>query len=84
MHSGRTVWGHAITPMLHSLTEIRVPEQIIEDGQLLDTCYIPTRNPNGFAEGKPADYFNEFNPRQAIHAAGAIIRFCKDHIDQPG
>lgn len=84
LHSGRTVWGYAITPMLRSLTEIRVPEQIIKDGQLLDTYYIPTRYPNGFAEGKPADYFNESNARQAIHAAGAIIRFCKDLIDQPG
>jgi HEPN domain-containing protein len=84
MHSGRTVWGHAITPMLHSLTEIQVPEQIIRDGQLLDTCYILTRSPDGTAEGKPADYFNESNARQAIHAAGAIIRFCKDLFDQAG
>lgn len=82
MSRGDTAWGHAITPMLRSLEEIAVPAAMIERAQLLDAHYIPTRYPNGFAEGKPADYYNEAKAREAVDAATAIIRFCRDHIHQ--
>lgn len=39
--------------------------------------YIPPRYPNGFASGKPADYFSEKQGREAINAANSIIRFCE-------
>lgn len=80
MYRGQTAWGHAITPMIMRLSDLPVPESIVEFGQLLDAYYIPTRYPNGFAQGKPADYFNETIARGAVHAAREIIRFCKDHI----
>lgn len=81
MFHGHTVWGHAITPMLRSLSEISVPDDVLEFAQLLDSYYIPTRYPNGFSEGKPADYFNKTMAEGAIHAAREILRFCKNHID---
>jgi len=80
MFHGHTVWGHAITPMLRSLSELIVPDDILEFAQLLDSYTIPTRYPNGFTEGKPADYFNDSKANGAVHAAREIIRFCKDHI----
>jgi HEPN domain-containing protein len=81
MNRGYSVWGHAITPMLRHLEEIAVPEVVIGYAQLLDAHYIPTRYPNGFAEGKPADYYNEHKGKEAVSAAAEIIRFCKDHLD---
>ena len=81
MKRGLTAWGHSITPMLRRLSEITAPPNLIHQAQLLDTFYIPTRYPNGFAEGKPADYYNERNAREAVDAARDIIRFCKDHLD---
>ncbi|MBN1888387.1 MAG: hypothetical protein JW850_10365 [Thermoflexales bacterium] len=42
--------------------------------------YIPTRYPNGFAEGKPADYYNAAMAREAVDAATDIIRFCQVHL----
>jgi HEPN domain-containing protein len=80
MFHGYTVWGHSITPMLRSLSKLNVPDNILEFAQLLDAYYITTRYPNGFAEGKPADYFNESKANEAVHAAREIIRFCKDNI----
>ena len=75
------VWGHSVTAMLRSLTEImEIPEEIISFGQTLDAFYIPTRYPNGFDTGKPADYYNEKMSAEALDAADTIIRFCKDHI----
>jgi len=84
MNRGYSVWGHAITPMLRGLAEIETPSTIIGHAQLLDAHYIPTRYPNGFAEGKPADYYNEQKAQEGVDAATEIIRFCKDHLHRPG
>jgi HEPN domain-containing protein len=68
--------------MLRALKDLRVPPRSIEQAQLLDTFYIPTRYPNGFPEGKPADYYNATKAQEALDAANAIIRFCQDHLPQ--
>lgn len=81
MRKGASTWGYAITPMLRHFTDIATPTAMIEYAQLLDAYYIPTRYPNGFAEGKPADYYNEQKAREAVHAASELIRFCQDHLD---
>jgi len=80
MARGYSVWGHAITPMLRGVEEIAVPDGFIELAQLLDAHYIPTRYPNGFPEGKPADYYNHQKAEEAVDAAKDIIRFCKDRL----
>jgi HEPN domain-containing protein len=80
MRRGYSTWGHAITPMLRHVEGVSVPVFLIEQAQLLDAHYIPTRYPNSFAEGKPADYYNEQKAREALDAARAIFRFCQDHL----
>jgi len=80
MNRGVSAWGHAITPMLAHLETLKAPDQIVQSAQLLDAYYIPTRYPNGFPEGKPADYFNPRKAREAADAAAEIIRFCKDNL----
>ena len=82
MYRGKDAWGHAITPMLRALDDLNVSTQLIEYAQLLDTFYIPTRYPNGFAQGKPADYYNATKANEAFDAASNLIRFCKDHLPQ--
>lgn len=88
MNRGHSAWGHAITPMLRALEEIEVPDQIVRHGQLLDAHCITARYPNGFTEGKPADYYNEQKAREAVDAAAEILRFCTKlcdcHIDRSG
>ncbi len=49
-------------------------------GPAADLYYIPPRYPNGFASGKPADYFTEAQAREALDAADQIIRFCEGHL----
>jgi HEPN domain-containing protein len=80
MNRGISVWGHAITPMLIRLQDIQIPEQLMNSAQLLDAYYIPTRYPNGFPQGKPADYFNRLKAKEAVDAAADIIRFCHDPL----
>ena len=82
MNRGHIAWGHSVTAMLRHLSDIQVPQEIIEKAQLLDAYYIPTRYPNGFAEGKPADYYNQRQAQEAVRAATDIIRFCQDHLSE--
>jgi HEPN domain-containing protein len=84
MNWGIAVWGHAITPMLGRLEGVQAPETVVSDAQLLDAYYIPSRYPNGFPEGKPADYFNKRKAEEAVDAAAEIIRFCHNNISREG
>lgn len=84
MSRGQDAWGHAITPMLRGIEGLTASGAMIKQAQLLDAYYISTRYPNGFAEGKPADYYNADKASEAVHAASDIIRFCQNHIAQSG
>ncbi|MCS6906484.1 MAG: HEPN domain-containing protein [Anaerolineales bacterium] len=82
---GRNLWGHSLTEMLSILQEtVNVPAELKEKAQLLDLYYIPPRYPNGFAAGKPADYFTEKQAREAFDAASEILRFCDRHLAEAG
>lgn len=82
---GLTLWGHSLTEMLRLIGQhIPVPSEILDRARLLDLYYIPPRYPNGFASGKPADYFTESQAREALNAADQIIRFCESHLPEPG
>jgi HEPN domain-containing protein len=80
MYRGSDVWGHGITGMLRELGEPFSGEAVLGMGQLLDSYYIPTRYPNGWPEGKPADYYSRARAEEAVNAADTIIRLCEGHI----
>ncbi|PWH13447.1 MAG: DNA-binding protein [Ardenticatenia bacterium] len=80
-----TLWGHSLTEMLQRIAEdLAVPPEILDRARLLDLYYIPPRYPNGFASGKPADYFTYAQAQEALHAADQVIRFCEEHLPRPG
>jgi HEPN domain-containing protein len=70
--------------MLRAFQTPYIPPELIVQAQSLDAHYIPARYPNGFPEGKPADYFNAAKAQEAIDAAHSIIRFCQDHLPESG
>lgn len=81
MKLGFNIWGHSLTEILNILSQkIEIPEKLIEDAKLLDLYYIPSRYPNGFPSGKPADYFTEKQAKEAIDAANNICTFCESHL----
>ena len=74
---GISLWGHSLTEMLKVLSsKIEIPDMIKDEARLLDMYYIPPRYPNGFASGKPADYYTEQQGKGAVNAADDIIGFC--------
>ncbi|MBC7185494.1 MAG: HEPN domain-containing protein [Calditrichaeota bacterium] len=78
---GMTLWGPSLTEMLKLIgQDVEVPTEVLDSGRLLDLFYIPPRYPNGFASGKPADYFTETQAREALNAADEVIRFCEGHL----
>jgi len=81
LRKGVTVWGHSLTEILRVLSsQMEVPREIVDHAKLLDMHYIPPRCTNGFAQGKPADYFTEKQAREAINAADRIIGFCEGFL----
>ena len=78
---GLNIWGHSLTEIIRILEEkINIPEDLKTQAKLLDLYYIPTRYPNGFSSGKPADYFTKKQAMEAIDAAVNIIRFCESYL----
>jgi HEPN domain-containing protein len=74
-------WGHVVRTLLESLREeMEVRQELVDCGRRLDHFYIPTRYPNGFDQGKPADFFSLEEANQAISDAEKIIEFCADQI----
>ncbi|MGK2859542.1 MAG: HEPN domain-containing protein [Thermoanaerobaculia bacterium] len=83
-HLGMEAWGHSVNSLLGALPEqTPASDSIRESGRRLDKHYIPTRYPNGFAEGAPADYYTAGEAEGAISDAESILRFCEDLLSRP-
>jgi len=74
-------WGHSVYALLKALNEkVKVPQKLLEAAKILDKHYIPTRYPNGFERGIPADYYTKREAQEAIKNAREIIKFCKGFL----
>ena len=75
------VVGHSVRQLCQRVAreEARFAPHL-EEWAVLDSYYIPTRYPNGFASGKPADYFTFEEAQEAVNAAREVLGFCKSHI----
>jgi len=75
---GKEGWGHSVVGLCQALgQEALVPSEIADAAKRLDKHYIPSRYPNGFASGTPADYYVIQDAEAAIRDADQIIRFCE-------
>jgi len=71
-------WGHSVYSLLKALSgKVKVPKKLLEASKVLDKHYIPTRYPNGFERGIPADYYTKREAQEAIKNARAVIKFCQ-------
>jgi len=52
LYLGQEAWGHTVAKLLKELP-IEVPQRLIEEAKFLDAYYVPTRDPDAFAEGIP-------------------------------
>jgi HEPN domain-containing protein len=74
-------WGHSILALLGGLEErMPISEELKSSARLLDRMYIPTRYPNGFDRGIPADYYGLNDAEEAIGCAASILEFVRPSI----
>lgn len=73
--------GHAIVAMATLLpTPPGFPADLLDRARQLDRLYIPTRYPNGFAEGAPKDYFTPQDADEAVNNAEWVLTYCAGHV----
>ncbi len=78
---GGEAWGHSIKELLEGIKEkIDIPQDLIEKAKYLDRFYIPTRYPNGWPSGIPADYITKEETVNAISYSEKIVQFCKSFL----
>jgi HEPN domain-containing protein len=79
---GHIAWGHNCFDLIKQFEKL-LPNPInsstISSAQRLDDHYIPSRYPDAFPSGTPADHYNKTVAGIAIKDGKAILKFVKDH-----
>ncbi|MBI4473151.1 MAG: HEPN domain-containing protein [Acidobacteria bacterium] len=79
-------WGHSLLALMQALPEplrASVTDELLDAARALDKHYIPTRYPNGFAEGAPMDYYTKRDAEESLNHAKSILTFCQSEIRKP-
>lgn len=78
LHAGQEAWGHVVAHLLRELPEsVKVSQELVEKGQVLDNFYIPPRYPNSHPAGAPFEHYGPLQSEDAIQYASAIIEFVR-------
>jgi HEPN domain-containing protein len=79
-------WGHSLLSLMQGLPDsVRplVTGELLDSAKALDKHYIPTRYPNGFAQGAPVDYYTKKDAEDSLSHAKSILAFCQSEIRKP-
>ncbi len=81
---GKAAYGYVLLRLLQGIREsgVEVPADLEDAAKILDKFYIPTRYPNGLAEGAPTEFYTRQEAENAIGLAEQILRFCANHLDR--
>jgi HEPN domain-containing protein len=81
---GAEVLGHSTSKLLAAIEDESGSEsRLREAALLLDRFYIPSRYPNGWGEGTPADFITREDADSAIDNSEKILRFCEGFFPKP-
>ena len=69
-----------LTQLLSALPDVTVDSDLMDAAKALDKHYIPTRYPNGFERGAPADFYTAAEADRALADAERIIEYCRRQI----
>ncbi len=67
--------GHSISALLAKLPKEFDVVEMLDAAKLLDKYYVPTRYPNAWSEGVPADYYTRAEAEQALTHAGNLVQW---------
>jgi HEPN domain-containing protein len=77
-------WGHSIMRLIADFPgkdEIDDLHEWIEQANLLDKFYIPTRYPNGLPDLTPGQVYGKADAQAGLNAAGYLINACDRWIE---
>ena len=81
LHLGQEAWGHVVARLLVELpVSAAAPKDLVEQGRVLDTFYIPSRYPNSHPEGAPFEHYGPLQSQEAIGHARAIVAFVRSQM----
>lgn len=81
LRHGQEAWGHVVATLLARLpSELDVPDDLVEEGRALDNFYVPTRYPNGHAEGAPFEHYGPLQSQDALDYARSIVDFVRSRL----
>ena len=72
-------WGHAIAQLFAELPT-PAPQELVEQGRVLDNFYVPTRYPNSHPSGAPFEHYGPLQSDQAIQYARQILEFVRSQM----
>jgi len=76
LNLGQEAWGHVVARLLTELPgAVGIPEELIEQGRVLDNFYIPARYPNSHPTGAPFEHYGRLQSEEAIKYASEIVEF---------
>jgi HEPN domain-containing protein len=77
-HFGTPSTGHNLLELLAEVSaHVEVSEDLRDDCKTLNRYYIPTRYPNAFSSGAPAEMYDEKDAREAYSRAEGVVRFAQ-------
>jgi HEPN domain-containing protein len=75
---GLSAYGRSVSALVAAApSELKAPN-LLQKAKTLDKYYVPTRYPNAWAEGSPADYYTSEDASQAIEYAKSIIGWVEE------
>ncbi len=80
-HFRNPQFGHNLNLLREAIEQyVVIPESVRMASARLNRYYIPTRYPNAFDRGIPAEQFFEPDARQALEDAEEVVRFASGII----
>ena len=78
---GMEAWGHSVSRLLSMLPErLRPPQDLVDKAKELDKHYVPTRYPNAYPEGAPADYYTRADAERAVKYAEEVVEYVRQVV----
>lgn len=80
-HFGDAQTGHNLNHLLAVAEEYVGATDAVRDAcRRLNRLYIPTRYPDAFSEGVPAEQYVQMDAQEALHDADAVLRYAREAI----
>ncbi|MCS6831558.1 MAG: HEPN domain-containing protein [bacterium] len=81
-HFGDPQTGHNLNHLLQAAEEYaRSTDAIRAACRRLNRLYIPTRYPDAFPEGAPAEQYVQMDAQEALNDADTVLRYAREAIE---